>query len=219
MRHLPLVAASSLFVAVCGSAAYWGMQWFQPPARAVAAAPKAPPPPLNIDAAAGLFGGTPPGAAVATTFQLKGVIDDGPEGVAILAAEGKPPVAVGVNQEAAPGVTVQEIHLTYVMLNDGGNVKRLDLPLSAIAGLEIVAAAPADKFDAPGRPVTPRMPATTVAKSGGAMPPPVVNSNIVTAPGELPPQLQGVPVEVTESIRRSRPSGIGPGAWGPQPRT
>ena len=218
MRHLPLVAASSLFVAFCGSAAYWGMQWFPPPARAVVAVPDAPPP-LNIDAAAGLFGGTPPGAAVAATFLLKGIIDDGPEGVAILAAGGKPPVAVGVNQEAAPGVTVQEIHLTYVMLNEGGTVKRLELPLAAIAGLEIVAAAPADRFDTPARPVPPRMPAATVARSGGAMPPPVVNPNIVTAPGELPPQLQGVPVEVTESIRRSRPSGVGPGAWGAQPRT
>lgn len=217
MKHLPLIAASALCVAACGSAAYWGMPWFQPPARAVAAVPDAPPPSPNIDAAAGLFGGTPPGAAVAAAFQLKGVIDDGPEGVAILAAGGKPSVAVGVNQEAAPGVTVQEIHLTYVMLNDGGTVKRVDLPLAAIAGLETVAAAPADRFDAPARPVTPRMPAITVAKSGGAMPPPVVNPDIVTAPGGLPPQ--GIPAEVTERIRRSRPSGIGPGAWGVQPRT
>jgi general secretion pathway protein C len=218
MKHLPLVAASLVFAAVCGSAAYWGMQWFQPPARAVAAVPKAAPPPLNIEAAAGLFGGAPAGAAVATTFQLKGVIEDGPEGVAILVAEGKPPVAVGVNQEAAPGVTVQEIHQTYVMLNDGGTVKRLDLPLSAIAGLEIVsAAAPADKFDAPGRPLAPRMPVTTVARSGGAMPPPVVNPDIVTAPGQAPPQ--GLPMEMIERMRMSRPSGIGPGAFGAKPNT
>ncbi|MBW8896532.1 MAG: hypothetical protein JF619_00085 [Massilia sp.] len=63
------------------------------------------------------------------------------------------------------------------------------------------------------------MPVATVARSGGAMPVPVANPNIVTAPGELPPQLRGIPAEVTESVRRSRPSGIGPGAWAPQPRT
>jgi general secretion pathway protein C len=215
MKHMPLVAASSLFAAVCASAAYWGLLWYQPPARPVVAALAPPSPPPAIEAAAGLFGGAP--AAVAATFQLKGVIEDGPEGVAILAVEGKPAVAVGVNQEAAPGVTVQEIHQTWVLLNDGGTVKRLDLPLAAIAGLEIVsAAAPDDKFDAPGRPVAPRMPVATVAKSGGAMPPPVVNPTIVTAPGQAPPQ--GIPPEMIERIRMNRPSGIGPGAFGAKPR-
>lgn len=219
MKHLPLVAAGSLFVAVCGSAAYWGMQWFQAPAQPVVAAPTAAPPPLGIEAAAGLFGGPPAGAAVAATFQLKGVIDDGPEGVAILVADGKPPVAVGVNQEAGPGVTVQEIHLTYVMLNERGTVKRLDLPLSAIAGLEIVAAAPDDKFDASARPVPPRVPVMAVAKSGGPMPPPLVNPDIVTTPGQLPPQFQGLPAEEIERARRNRPAGVGPAAWGAKPNS
>jgi general secretion pathway protein C len=212
MKHMPLVAASALFVALCASAAYWSAPWFQKSPGPVAAAPKAAAPPA-IAAAAGLFGGAP--AATATALQLKGVIADGPEGVAILAAEGKPAVTVGVNQEAAPGVTVQEIHLTWVILNDGGAVRRLDLPSGAIAGLEIVAAAD-DKFDAPARPVVPRMPAVTVARSGGAMPLPMVNPDIGTAPG-APPPLPGPPPEVMEQLRRSRPSGIGPGAWGAMP--
>jgi len=216
MKHMPLVAASALSAAVCVSAAYWSMPWFPQPRRPVVVTQQLPSPPPGIEAAKGLFGGAP--AAAATTYQLKGVIEDGPEGVAILAAEGKPAVAVGVNQEAAPGVTVQEIHLTWVILNERGAVKRLDLPSSAIAGLAIVAAAD-DKFDASARPVTPRMPAVTVAKSGGAMPLPMANPNIVTAPGVPPPQLQGTPPEVTEQLRRSRPSGIGPGAWGAQPHT
>jgi general secretion pathway protein C len=213
MKHMPLVAASSLFAVVCASAAYWSMQWLRQPPRPVVAAPKAPSPPPGIEAAQGLFGGAP--AAAAATYQLKGVIEDGPEGVAILAAEGRPPVAVGVNQEAAPGVKVQEIHLTWVILNEGGTVRRLDLPSSAFAGLEIVAAAD-DKFDAPARPVAPRTPAVTVARSGGAMPLPMANPDLVTAPG-APPQLPGTPPEVTEQLRRSRPSGIGPGAWGASP--
>jgi general secretion pathway protein C len=217
MKQMPLVAASLMFVAAGASCAYWGMPWFRPPARPVVAAPKAVPPPLTIDAAAGLFGGQP--AAVATTFQLKGVIDDGRDGVAVVVADGKPPLALGVGQEAAPGVTVQEIHQTYVMLNEGGTAKRLDLPPGATAGLEIVAAAAPDKVDAPGRPLPPRMPAATVAKSGGALPLPVANPAIVTPPGTPPPQLQGIPAEVTERLRASRPSGFGPGAWGPHPRT
>ena len=216
MKHLPLAAASSLFAVVCASAAYWSMPWFRQPPRPVVAAPKMAAAPPGIEAAKGLFGGAP--AAAATTYQLKGVIEDGPEGVAILAAEGKPAVAVGVNQEAAPGVTVQEIHLTWVILNERGTARRLDLPSSATAGLQVVAAAD-DRFDAPARPAAPRMPAVTVAKSGGAMPLPMANPNIVTAPGAPPPQLQGTPPEVVEQLRRSRPSGIGPGAWGAQPRT
>jgi general secretion pathway protein C len=214
MKHMPLVAASALFVAVCASAAYWSVPWLQQSPGPVVAAPKVAAAPPAIAAAAGLFGGAP--AAAPTTFQLKGVIADGPEGVAILAAEGKPAVSVGVNQEAAPGVTVQEIHLTWVMLNEGGTVRRLDLPSSAIAGLEIVAAAD-DRFDAPARPVAPRMPAVKAARSGGAMPLPMANPNIVKAPGESPPQLPGTPPEVIEQLRRSRPSGIGPGAWGAMP--
>lgn len=217
MKQMPLVATSLMFVAAGASCAYWGMPWFRPSAPPVVAAPTAEPPPLTIDAAAGLFGGQP--AVAAATFQLKGVIEDGPDGVAIVAADGKPALALGVGQRAAPGVTVREIHQTYVMLNEGGTARRLDLPLAAIAGLQIVAAAPDDKFDAPGRPLPPRMPATTVASSGGAMPPPVANPDVVAAPGEPPPQLRGIPPEVSERLRAGRPSGIGPGAWGARPRT
>jgi general secretion pathway protein C len=216
MKHMPLVAASLMFVAAGASAAYWGMPWFRAPALPAAPVARTAAPPLGIEAAAGLFGGQP---AAATTFQLKGVIDDGPDGVAIVAADGKPPLALGVGQEAAPGVTVREIHRTYVMLNEGGAVRRLDLPSSASASLRIVPAAADDRGDAPGRPQAPRMAVTTVARSGGALPPPVANPDAVAAPGAPPPQLRGIPPEVIERLRASRPSGVGPGAWGPHPRT
>ncbi|WP_198115153.1 hypothetical protein [Massilia rhizosphaerae] len=212
MKHMPLVAASLMFVAAGASAAYWGMPWFRAPVPPAAAVARTAAPPLSIEAAAGLFGGQP--VAAGATFQLKGVIDDGPDGVAIVAADGKPPRALGVGQEAAPGVTVREIHRTYVMLNEGGAVRRLDLPSSAIASLQIVAAASDDRSDAPGRLLAP-----PVARSGGAMPLPVANPAIVTPPGEPPPQLRGIPPEVIERLRASRPSGVGPGAWGPHPRT
>jgi general secretion pathway protein C len=213
MKHLPFIAASALFVAACGSAGYWGMLWTQPPARPIVAASKAPSPTPGIEAAAGLFGGAP--AAAAATFQLKGVIDDGPDGVAILAAEGKPPVTVGVGQEAAPGVTVREIHRTYVMIDEGGTVKRLDLPAAANAALQIVAAASDDSVDAPGPAAPSRVPAMTVARSGGPMPLPIANPDVATTPGQAAPP--GIPPEQVERMRR--PGGIGPAAWGAQPHT
>jgi general secretion pathway protein C len=212
MKYLPFVAASAMLVAVCGSAGFWAAQWYQAPVRPLAAAPKVSAPPPGIEAAAGLFGGAP---AAAPTFQLKGVIADGPEGVAILVAAGKPAVAAGVNQQVAPGVTVREIHRTHVMLDDGGTVKRLDLPLAATAGVEIVAAPPSDKAGTPDRPAAPRMTATAVARSGGPMPLPMANPDSAPAAGQAPPQV--ISEEMIERIRMSRPSGIGPAAFGARP--
>lgn len=215
MKHLPLIVAIALSSTVCASAAYWATPWFQPPARPVAAAPRAGPPPLAIEAAAGLFGGQPAGPA-ATTYELMGVIQDGPDGVAILAADGKPTVAVGVGQEVAPGVTVREIHQRRVLLAEGGAVRRLDLPDRGIGGLELVAAAPsapAGAARASGR--TP----VTVARSGGAMPLPMVNPEIAKTPGLTPEQAQLVQQarQLEHMWEMRRPAGFGPAAFGAKP--
>ena len=107
------------------------MQFFKPPLRAVAAPPQTmqgftPP---RLDAAAALFGGRTT-IAVAVNFQLHGVIAAGnpTEGVAILAAGGKPAQAIRVNTEVMPGVMVKEVHPQYVLLSERGVVKRVDLP-------------------------------------------------------------------------------------------
>lgn len=211
MKQMPLVAAGSLFVAVCASAAYWGMPWFQPPVRPVVAAPNTPSPPPAIEAAAGLFGGVP--AAAAATFQLKGVIEDGPQGVAILVADGKPAQAVGVGQEVAPGVKVTEVHQRYVLLDDAGAVKRLELPDGGIPGLELVAAAPTAQSAA--QPVA----AITVAKSGGAMPLPAAGPNIDQAQQPILNKQRADYMEHVRQMHEHRPSGIGPAAFGPSPTT
>lgn len=213
---MPLVTASLMFVAAGASAAYWAMPWIQAPSAPVAAASKAAVPPPAIEAAAGLFGGEP--AVAATAFQLKGVIADGPSGVALVGAEGKQTVAVGVGQEAAPGVTVREIHQTWVLLDEGGTSRRLELPVAASAGLEIVTAPPPGQPDAPAHALPARMAVAPVAKSGGAMPLPVADPNAVVAPGQLPPQLQGTPPEQVDRMRH-RPAGIGPAAFGAKPQT
>ena len=72
-------------------------------------------------------------AAVATNYQLKGVVvsSNAAESVAILAANGKPPLTVRTNEEVSPGIKITEIHRGYVLLSESGVIKRVDLPESA----------------------------------------------------------------------------------------
>lgn len=210
MKHLPFVVASLLFGAACASGAYWGMQLFGPQPRSVVASARPAPPSPSIEAAAGLFGGAPPGPAAAA-FQLKGVIDAGPDGVAIVAADGKPALAVGVGQPVAAGVTVTEIHFRYVLLSENGAVRRLDLPERGNAGIELVAVAAAP---------APTRARVTVARSGGAMPAPVVDPAIVATPGVAPEQVRQMQqLQAAEAMRGRRPAGIGPAAFGAKPAT
>ena len=109
MNRAPLLASFVLFLALCVSAAYWGMQLFNPPLRAVAAPPQSNQAAASLDAAAGLFGGHA-NAVLASNFQLKGVVvsSNPAESVAILAANGKAAQAVRTNKEVLPGVVVKE---------------------------------------------------------------------------------------------------------------
>jgi general secretion pathway protein C len=111
---------------------------YQPPQRPIAAAPQAAMPDPTIDAAATLFGGQV-SVASATNYQLTGVVADGNRSVAIIVAEGSPPKALRVGKELAPGITLAEVHPRYVMLSDGGVMKRVDLatdtkPAAAMGG-------------------------------------------------------------------------------------
>ena len=53
------------------------------------------------------------------------------ESVAILSANGKPANSVRTNEEVMPGVTVKEVQRGYVLLSEGGVVKRVELPEKA----------------------------------------------------------------------------------------
>ncbi len=132
MKRWPLVASFTLFIVLCASAAYWAMQLFKPPLRAVAAPPPSAQPAPRLDAAAGLFGGRT-NVAVASNYQLKGVVVSGnaADSVAILATDGKPAQAVRINAQVVPGVTVKEVNRRYVLLSEGGVVKRVELPENA----------------------------------------------------------------------------------------
>jgi general secretion pathway protein C len=203
VKHLPRVAAVTLFSAVCVSGAYWGWQLSRPLARPAAAAPPAAPAPPDIMAAARLFGGAPAAAAATSTFTLKGVIEDGPEGVAILVVDGKPALALGVGQEAAPGVKVTEIHRRYVLLDEGGMSRRLDVPDTGTSGPERVAAAPA------GAPVL-------AARSGAAAPPagqPDAARPPALAPDQMRQQYEERRRQEMERVERARTAaGVTPAA-------
>jgi general secretion pathway protein C len=131
MKRLPLLVTVLAVAALSASLAYWGLQLFKPQQRPIAAVPMQAAPEANIDAAKGLFGGQI-AAAVVSNYQLKGVVAaNGPDSAAIIAADGKPAMAYGVGREVAPGVTIKEVHPKYVLLSEGGAVKRIDLPSDA----------------------------------------------------------------------------------------
>jgi len=131
MKRLPQITSFVLFIVLCVSAAYWGMQLFNPPLRAVAAPPQSIQAP-NLDAAASLFGGHTT-VVIASNFQLKGVVlaSNPAESVAILVANGKKPQAVRTNAEVMPGVTVKEVQHDHVLLSERGVIKRVELPKDA----------------------------------------------------------------------------------------
>lgn len=130
-KRLPLLLSLLGVILLAVSLAYWILQLYQPPQRPIAAAPHAAQPDPAIDAAATLFGGQV-AVASATNYQLTGVVADGSSSVAIIVADGSPK-ALKVGKELAPGITLAEVHPRYVMLSDGGVMKRVDLATDAKA--------------------------------------------------------------------------------------
>jgi general secretion pathway protein C len=192
-KRLPLFLSFILFVALSASIAYWGLQFYKPPARQIVAPPQVPQAEASLDAAAGLFGGRLV-AAAASNYQLKGVIAGGKNavGVAILSADGKPAQAVGVGEEIAAGVTVKEVHPLYVLLSEGGALKRVDLPENknarAADGLIVAAQATDAAQQNANRGALAQPPAQPTP-----IPPPLIGSNPNLAPVEPP---QGTPPPV-----------------------
>ena len=125
-KRLPLLLSLLGVILLAASLAYWILQLYQPPQRPLAAVSHASMPEPGIDAAATLFGGQVVTAS-ATSYQLTGIVSAGRESVAIIVAEGSPPKALRVGKELVPGITLAEVHPRYVMLSEGGVMKRVDL--------------------------------------------------------------------------------------------
>lgn len=135
-RRWALIASFSLFLALCASLAYWGMQLFKPPARPVAPAPQAQVAPISTTAAATLFGGKSGTEANAGNFQLKGLVMASSLAATsiIMSIDGKPAQAFRANAEIAPGVTVKEVQPDHVVLSDNGVPRRVELPAELKSG-------------------------------------------------------------------------------------
>ena len=124
-KRLPLLLSLLALILLAASIAYWVLQLYKPEQRPLAAPPVASVPEPSPDAAATLFGGQP--TQVISNFQLTGVISAGADSAVILVADGQPAKAVRIGREISPGVTVSEVHRRYVMLSDGGVLKRVEL--------------------------------------------------------------------------------------------
>src|SRR4051812_9323762 len=132
MKRLPLLMSLLAVIALSVLIAYWVLQLYKPPQRPMAAIAETKIADPASDAAATLFGGQAVTNA-ASNYQLTGVVAAGRESMAILVADGKPPRALAVGKEIASGVTVKEVHPKYVMLSEGGVLKRIDLATDAKA--------------------------------------------------------------------------------------
>lgn len=230
MKRLPLVVSFVLFIALCASAAYWAMQLFTPPVRPVAAPPRVAKAEIKPEAAAALFGGGRSKVAVASNFQLRGVVvsDNGEESVAILSADGKPAQAIRVDKEVMPGVTIKEVHRDHVLLSEGGVTKRVELPESEKGQADVATMSPVET--SPGRQPAP---ALTSRPPPVVAPPPATAVTPQTGPpgmasGTMPAQAtqQAPPVVAPQAVNpRSAamgampPPGVNPGPQAPNVAT
>jgi len=215
MRRLPQIVSFLLFIALCASVAYWAMQLFKPPVRPVAAPPRVAQAEVRPDAAASLFGSRKANAAVASNYQLRGVIFSGSprSSVAIISADGKPAQAIRVDQEVAPGVTIKEVHRDHVLLSEGGTTKRVELPESA-KGLEGIAAAPTSPVPRTPTPPPPppvsNQPVPTRAQAAAAAQAAQSGQQVPGVPQMQPPP-QAVTPQNAPSPQQPVPGAIPPG--------
>lgn len=208
MKRLPIVLTLVALIALAASVAYWILQLYKPAQRPIAAPPLAAAAPPSMDAAATLFGGQAV-AEVAANYTLTGVIADGQRSVAIISANGAPSKALIVGKELAPGVSVSEVHPRYVMLSDGGVMKRIDLAPDTKAAAQMGGAVPPPPVPAPGGAVPePQQDANAEATHGdvGAhdQPPPPSASNpplnTGVVPQAAPPQPAPAPVQAPAPV-------------------
>ncbi|UVW28974.1 type II secretion system protein N [Massilia sp. H6] len=189
-KRLPILFTLLALILLAVSIAYWFLQLYKPAQR-----PLAPPPIVaqaepSMDAAATLFGGQP-SAVMISNYQLTGVVSAGRDSAVILVAEGSPPKAVRIGREIVPGVTVAEVHANYVMLSEGGVMKRVDLaqPNGAQNSMGMQPSAPQPVGAELGPGVEPQTAPGAVAAPPGM----VAGDPVGREPGPPPPETPAVP--------------------------
>ena len=203
-KRMPVVTSFVLFLLLCASVTYWVLEFIKPPQRPVAAINTTVVAEAPLEAAAGLFGGGGVTVAMASNFQLKGIVfaANANESIAIVVADGKPPQSARVNTEVQPGVTVKEVHAHYVLLSERGMTRRVDLqelaknPMqSSFSGSQVAGSlAPPQRTETPPPPMptqmAPAMPTTMIVP--GQLPPQQMQSSPSTAPAPGQPYGSGV---------------------------
>ncbi|MFD2365272.1 type II secretion system protein N [Pseudoduganella sp. GCM10020061] len=194
MKRLPLILNVLAVAALSASCAYWALQLYKPEQRPIAAPPPAERPAPSVASAIGLFGGAQV-AAVASNYQLTGVVAAGRESVAIIVADGNPAKAVLIGREIVPGVVVQEVHPRYVMLSEGGVAKRIDLVQEARPAPDMAAPVASSAPVQAGTAPQPAVQAATPPPAPPAQQAYVeVTGTVTNAPGPLAPP-QGQPAQ------------------------
>ncbi|MEN3277011.1 MAG: ral secretion pathway protein [Massilia sp.] len=210
MKRLPLLFTLLALIFLAVSATYWGMQLYKPQQRPIAAVQTAALPEPSPDAAATLFGGQAV-SNVASNYQLTGTVAAGRDSVAILVAEGQPPKALKVGRELAPGVSISEVHPKYVMLSEGGVMRRVDLVADTRPAIPLSGAAPmpsqmAQPAIAPGAvPATEPQTMPGVVQAPPPAPPPGEVNPVVPQGQEPPPEGPPADVQPTEPPPPNQP--------------
>ena len=201
-KRLPLLYTLLAVIALSASIAYWVMELYKPTQRPLAAMPQASMPDPAPEAGATLFGGQAM-AVVASNYQLTGVIASGANGVAILVADGQPAKAIRVGRELSAGVLLKEVYPRYVMLSEGGILKRIELAADDKAAAAMGVAMPtADQYQQQPQP----------------QPAPMAQPMQVPQQPQQPqaavtPQNSDVPMEVPQAL----PPGVPPPPPSPTP--
>lgn len=160
MKRLPLLLSFLIFIALCMSLSYWGMQVFKPAVRAVSAPVAAATFEPGVGQWGSAFGRNPVAEVAASNYQVKGVVVAAVarDSAAIISADGKPALTIAVEHELSPGVKLVEVHETYILISEGGLIKRIEIPQSvspSAGGIQIFTPAPATQMMGvnPGGPV------------------------------------------------------------------
>lgn len=126
MKRIPLIASLILFILLCASGSYWAMRLIKPEVRKFSV-PQTTKPVADVESVASLFGGA---MLVDTSYQLKGIVQANPmsQSVAIIGIDGKPMQAYPMNQDVNPGSALSGVFSDYVLLQDNGVSKRVELP-------------------------------------------------------------------------------------------
>ncbi len=188
-KRLPIVTSFVLFLLLCASVTYWVLEFVKPQQRPLASVLPTATTDASLEAAAGLFGGSSMKVAMASNFQLKGVVAAGNanESIAIVVADGKPPQSIRVNTEVKPGVVVKEVHGQYVLLTERGVTRRVDM--QELAKNPMQSSPQVSQFTPsvvpPQRIETPPPPAPMPTQIAPAMP------TTMIMPGQVPPPAPG----------------------------